>query len=241
MEKKIPILMYHSIKRVPRTETMRSLHVTPRRFNFQMNLLKTLGYRGCTVSEAVAALKNGSTEKLVALSFDDGYLNFVHSALHTLTRLKFTATIYAVTGLIGQTNEWDKTSGISENQLMTLDELKQCQQHGMEIGCHSMTHASLVSSKTDCHSEIIDAKQQLEDILGTRCSAFCYPYGHYNSEVIKLVEKAGFNNATTMLRSRATQQDNPMELPRIPITWHTLPHLFLIKILTQYEDNRRNA
>ena len=233
--------MYHSIQKVPKTEVMRSLHVKPSSFELQMWILKRLGYRACSVSEAIKAFKVKSSEKLVGLTFDDGYRNFIHHALPTLTKLKFTATIYAVAGLVGRTNKWDETTGISENRLMTIEELIQCQRHGMEIGCHSMTHANLISPKTHRHIEIIDAKWQLEDMLGTHCSSFCYPYGHYDSDVVKLIEKAGFTNATTMLRSRATHQDRLLELPRIPVTWHTLPHLFITKILTTYEDNRRNT
>ena len=41
-----------------------------------------------------------------------------------------------------------------------------------------------------------------------------------------------------MSRGRATLQSNKLTLPRMPITHHTLPHLFLAKILTKYEDKR---
>ena len=46
------------------------------------------------------------------------------------------------------------------------------------------------------------------------------------------------HTATTMIRGRANPQSNKFQLPRIPITHHTLPHLFLAKILTKYEDRQ---
>ena len=46
-----------------------------------------------------------------------------------------------------------------------------------------------------------------------------------------MIEEAGYITATTMIRGRVVPQSNKLTLPRIPITHHTLPHLFLAKIL----------
>lgn len=235
----IPILMYHSIKRVDRNEVMRSLHVSPLSFKIQMYLLKILGYRGCSVSEAVELLNTDRNEKVVALTFDDGYKNFFSNALPILENFGFSATVYVVTGLIGGTNLWDRNSGISTNDLMTLEEIKTCQSKGIEIGCHSATHAKLDEKSVELDEEIGHAKKELELALHTRIHSFCYPYGSYDKHVAKKVKTSGFSSATTMHRGRATAGDSLFELPRIPVTWHTMPHLFLLKIVSQYEDKRR--
>ena len=47
----IPILMYHSIASIPKDTVMRSLHVPPKRFKFQMWMLKKLGYKGLSIKE----------------------------------------------------------------------------------------------------------------------------------------------------------------------------------------------
>jgi len=231
--------MYHSIKRVDRNEVMRSLHVSPLSFKIQMYLLKILGYRGCSVSEAVELLNTDRNEKVVALTFDDGYKNFFSTALPILETLGFSATVYVVTDLIGATNLWDRDTGISANDLMTLEEIKSCKSKGIEIGCHSATHAKLDQKSTDLEREIGRAKKDLELALNTRIDTFCYPYGLYDKRVAAEVEISGFSSATTMHRGRATTDDSLFELPRIPINWHTMPHLFLLKILSQYEEKRR--
>jgi hypothetical protein len=56
--------------------------------------------------------------------------------------------------------------------------------------------------------------------------------------VCNITNNAGYSTATTMIRGRANPQSNKLQLPRIPITHHTLPHLFLAKILTKYEDRK---
>ncbi len=231
--------MYHSIKVVNRNEPMRSLHVPPKQFARQMWLLKSLGYRGCTVTHAVDSLINQSTEKLVALSFDDGYTNFYSEALPLLKKYNFAATVYVVPELIGKTNEWDLSAGISENSLMSKRELIFCDHSGIEIGCHTWSHKSLIEKDTDFERELVYAKDRIESLSNKTCESFCYPYGHYNQKTVEQVRAAGFSNATTMLRGRATAADDSFELPRIPVTWHTLPHLFLVKLLTSYEDKRR--
>lgn len=232
--------MYHSIQNVPKTEIMRSLHVKPRAFALQMWMLKALGYRGCSVSEVAAAFNNNSSEKLVGLTFDDGYENFYHNALPILRKFKFSATVYCVSDLIGKDNEWDRDAGISRNPLMNDEQISTCLQEGIELGCHSATHKSLTTPNCNLHQEITAAKTSLEKRFEINVSSFCYPYGHFNEQVVSATHEAGFNSATTMTRSRATALDNHLSLPRIPITWHTLPHLFLAKILSDYEDRRRN-
>lgn len=231
--------MYHSIKRVKRNEVMRSLHVSPLSFKIQMYLLKILGYRGCSVSEALAALANGQKEKVIALTFDDGYENFVSEALPILERLKFSATVYVVTELIGTTNVWDRDTGISKNNLMTLKEIRFCVSKGVEIGCHSATHTKLNQDSVDLETEILLSKKYLEEAINRPVDTFCYPYGLYDEQVVRKIKTSGYLSATTMHRGRAKLDDDKFKLPRIPVTWHTLPHLFLAKILSNYEDRRR--
>ena len=236
----IPILMYHSIQRVSRSEIMRSIHVSPLSFKIQMFFLKLLGYRGSSVTEAIEVLKTDSEEKLVALTFDDGYRNFVTNALPTLDRYGFSATVYIVSDLIGDSNRWDENTGISKNDLMSADEIKLCIAKGIEIGCHSATHAKLNEHKVDLERELLTSKRNLEKTLAIPINAFCYPYGIYDQTIKKLLHQYGYSSATTMKRGRASASDNAFELPRIPITWHTLPHLFILKIISAYEDRRRH-
>lgn len=236
---KIPLLMYHSIKAVDNTEIMRSLHVSPRSFAKQMYLLKLLGFKGASVSQCMEALKQNTGERLVGLTFDDGYSNFFTCALPILRNLDFSATVYVIPGHVASYNVWDEGNGISQNSLMNWDEIKACKKMGIEIGCHSMDHSSLVQPNIDITRNINEAKDTLDKQLNHRTTTFCYPYGHFNDSVIKATKEAGFVSATTMIRSRATSQDDPFSLPRIPINWHTWPHLFLAKVLTNYEDRRR--
>ena len=71
----IPILMYHSIESMPKSTVMRSLHVLPRQFKFQMWMLKMLGYKGLSLKKLKPYLDGDKFGKVVGITFDDGYQN----------------------------------------------------------------------------------------------------------------------------------------------------------------------
>ena len=70
-----------------------------------MRLLKLFGYRGVSVHELYLHLKNENKEKVVGISFDDGYKNHFSIVMPILKKLEFTATIYLVSQNIGKTNK----------------------------------------------------------------------------------------------------------------------------------------
>ena len=82
----IPILMYHSIESMPKSTIMRSLHVPPRRFKFQMWLLKILGYRGLSLKELKPYLDGYKHGKVVGITFDDGYKDHIDYVLPELKK-----------------------------------------------------------------------------------------------------------------------------------------------------------
>ena len=240
MSHKIPILMYHSIAKVPKDSVMRSLHVPPKRFALQMRMLKMLGYKGLSMKGLHPYLTGEKVGKVVGLTFDDGYRNNLNDALPVLTKLGFSATCYLISNKIGQYNDWDEDKGIARNELMTESEVCSWLSAGMDIGAHSQHHVDLTTCSPEKRTkEISDSKQTLEALFDYPVEHFCYPYGQYNNNVIEATRAAGFTTSTTMQRGRATPIESPLlELPRIPVVHHTLPHLFLLKCLSNYEDKR---
>ena len=78
----------------------------------------------------------------------------------------------------------------------------------------------------------------LENTFNTQVTDFCYPFGRFNNLISDLVKESGYLSATTMERGIVKSMTNRFMLPRMPINHRTLPHLFLAKILTNYEDRR---
>jgi len=73
--------------------------------------------------------------------------------------------------------------------------LAQC----FEIGAHTVNHVMLAGVEPlRAKSEIVDCKNQLEDILGRSCPIFCFPGGSYNSIHLEMLRDAGFLAARTV-------------------------------------------
>ncbi len=236
-QRPIPILMYHSIASMPKGTVMRSLHVPPKRFHFQMHLLKWLGYKGLSMGELLPYLKGEKSGKVVGITFDDGYRNNLTEAMPVLQQLGFSATCYIISQKIGGTNEWDLDKGIPENPLMNEEEVRQWIDGGMEIGSHTQHHVRLSEcDEEEATLEIGQSKIDLEQQFNCTIDHFCYPYGGLNAFIEEITNAAGYLTATTVSRGR-TQPESPLlTLPRVPVTHHTLPHLFLLKILSSYEN-----
>ena len=231
--------MYHSIESMPKTTIMRSLHVPPKRFKFQMWMLKILGYQGLSLRQLKPYINGEKHGKVVGITFDDGYQNNLLNAAPILRKYNFSATCYIVSKRTGDSNKWDLEKNITQRQLMSDNEIQKWLNLGMDIGAHTQTHADLIKiNHIIAMDEIKNCKTDLEKKFKISINDFCYPFGRFDDTTIELVKNAGFKSATTMIRGRVKIDSNKLELPRIPVTHHTLPHLFLAKILTNYEDKR---
>jgi len=235
-QKPIPILMYHSIASMPKGTVMRSLHVPPKLFKLQMWLLNFFGFKGLSMGELQPYLEGKKTGKVVGITFDDGFKNNL-DVLPILQKFNFSATCYIISQNIGGINYWDLDKGIPKNPLMDENEVKQWIDGGMEIGSHTQNHVRLADIDIELATqEITQSKLDIEQQFNLSVEHFCYPYGSYNKEIVAITKKAGYNTTTTVNRGRAKSGDNLFTLPRVPITHRTFAHLFLMKILSKYED-----
>lgn len=237
----IPILTYHQVAVAPpKGAAYRSLYVAPRDFLRQMTLLKWLGYRGVSMTELQPYLTGERAGKVVGITFDDGYLNNLTHALPVLQRFGFSSTCYAVSQRLGASNIWDEPVGILQTDLMTGSELAQWVAGGQEVGAHTRHHVHLTAIDTNlAQTEIALCKTELEVACGQPVNHFCYPYGEYAPVHKEMVRAAGYLTATTTQRSRCAPDEDLMALPRVPIVRSTTALVFLVKILTGYEDRRR--
>jgi peptidoglycan/xylan/chitin deacetylase (PgdA/CDA1 family) len=239
----IPVLTYHQIAAAPAKGTaFRSLCVSPERFASQMRWLKRLGYQGLSMTELMPYILGERRGKVVGITFDDGYLNNLTHALPVLQSLGFGSTVYAVSSLLGQSNVWDHALGVEPSPLMNAQELRAWAQGGQEVGSHTQHHVHLRTLESGAAlAEIEHSKTQLEQVLSSAVTQFCYPYGEFDAAHVAMVQGAGYLAATTTTRSRITQPLESMglsrfELPRVSVVRSTHWIQFLMKICTSYED-----
>ncbi len=92
------ILAYHAIAHL--SNDPNGTATSPERFESHMLYLKQHNLRGVSIRELRRARSTGSGQKLVGLSFDDGYEDFLHAALPVLERLGFSATVFVIAGML---------------------------------------------------------------------------------------------------------------------------------------------
>ena len=235
----IPILMYHQIDVPPPSGTpLRGLVVSPGAFGRQMGLLSLLGYQGLSMRELEPYLKGNKHGRVVGITFDDGYQNNLLNALPVLKENGFSATSYAVSGMIGGTNSWDHGL-VAEKPLMTHTDWRTWLASGMEVGSHTRAHADLNQlSAEQARDQIAGSKRELESTLACEVRHFCYPYGRFGAEHSRLVQEAGYVTATTTRRGRVHAGDDLMTLRRVLVAQATHLLHFILKITTAYEDRR---
>ena len=240
----IPILVYHQIavapeKGSPSGSAFRSLYVAPSAFARQMLLLKILGYQGLSMTALEPYLRGERHGKVVGITFDDGYLNNLTDALPVLQRHGFSSTCYAVSSQAGQTNIWDLKTGIAQTALMDAGQMRQWVAAGQEIGSHTRSHVHLTALDDAASSaEIALGRSDLETMLQTSVTQFCYPYGEYKNTHLEMARQHGFSASTTTARSRCHAGADLLALPRVSIVRSTTLAHFLLKLLTSYEDGR---
>jgi peptidoglycan/xylan/chitin deacetylase (PgdA/CDA1 family) len=233
----IPVLTYHQIAqpstaRIPYRD---HIYVHPDDFAKQMRLLDRLGYGGMSLSDLQPYLQGERKGRVVGITFDDGYLSTLTQAMPVLKAYGFTATSYAVSQLIGQTNEWDHP--LARAKLMNTTELKQWLMMGNDVGAHTRRHLALGAlSNTDADAEIAQCKVELEAMLGAEIKHFCFPYGQYQPQHVHMAQEAGYSTAVSTVRGRCLAGSKLMELPRIAVLGTTSLLAFQLKVATPYDD-----
>jgi peptidoglycan/xylan/chitin deacetylase (PgdA/CDA1 family) len=213
----LPTLMYHSVSAIG--GPLRGLAVPPKRLGEQLGALTAAGYRLVGLSEALDLLAAGTDDKLVAITFDDGYRNFLTEGIPALDRAGARATLYASVGHLGEKADWLGRWAPDFGRLLTWDELAEVAAAGVEIGNHSLIHHPLdVLPPAELREQVVRSHDELEQRLGVRVRSFAYPHGYNGGRVRDVVAAAGHDNATEVGRRLHTPRERRFAIPRLQPT-----------------------
>jgi peptidoglycan/xylan/chitin deacetylase (PgdA/CDA1 family) len=213
----LPALMYHSVSAVG--GPMRDLAVPPELLREQLTALRDAGYRLVGMTEALDLLDKGSTDKLLAVTFDDGYRDFLTEGVPILKETGTGATLYASVGHLGETAGWLGRWAPDFGPMLTWDELAEVRDAGVEIGNHSMIHHPLdVLPPEQLRTEIARSHDELEQRLQLAVRSFAYPHGYNSRRVRDIVASTGHDNATEVGRRLHTPGEKRLAVPRLQPT-----------------------
>lgn len=186
------LLMYHSVAD-PAHDPYR-ITVSPDRLHRQLGWLRARGLRGVGVAELLRARAAGRGARLVGLTFDDGYQDFLDRAIPLLLRHGCTATLFVLPGMLGGVNDWDPLG--PRRPLLTAHGIRAAAGAGMEIGSHGLAHRDLTAADDGAlRAETARSRELLQEITGSGVAGFCYPYGTVDARAATAVRDAGYGYA----------------------------------------------
>ena len=158
-----------------------------------------------------------ASSNAVALTFDDGFVNFGDIAAPLLADHGFPSTLFVVTDAAGRTNRWSDRPGrgVPELPLLNWDSLRRLDEQGVELGAHTRTHPDLgKTSSEQTQDEIAGSADRIQRETGRAPSAFAYPYGSISDAAVGAVAARFAWGCTTEMRSVGTNEARTL-LPRL--------------------------
>jgi peptidoglycan/xylan/chitin deacetylase (PgdA/CDA1 family) len=128
----------------------------------------------------------------VQLTFDDGNLSDVTTALPELVRAGLRARFFVVVDRIGRPG------------FLSRQDLRALLDAGMSIGSHGMAHRRWPGlPAAELEAETTGAKERLEDLTGSEITAAGCPFGAYDRRSLAALVRAGFTRVYTSDRGPA--------------------------------------
>lgn len=222
------VLMLHSIAK-PANVDERGYYLSPERFRLLLERMRDGGYR-CADPKKLADESAVWEPGEVVLTFDDGYDDFYTEVFPLMTEHGLKPLVFLPVDWIGKWNGWDQDKPVRRRNLLSLEQIRELQRHGVRFGSHSMTHAFLPALAPEAlRSEVSDSKTRLEDLLGQEISAFAYPFGGANRHVRAEVIRAGYKVAFTTTEGLNVWQD-PFAMLRTEFNDSVKPWTYAVKL-----------
>lgn len=203
-----PILEYHQVTNEPVDPDFEMYNVPPAEFAAQLDYLQSEGYTTITLEDFMHAVRGYTKlpDKPIVLTFDDGYEDNYTEMWPILEAHSMKAVVYVITNELGKKN------------YLTLEQVKDMQRRGIEIGSHTSDHIPLTElDETFKRRQVRESKIYLEwSGLNPICS-FSYPNGVFNEEIEKLLREENYLTAVTGEAGLNTLETNPFELYRVHI------------------------
>ena len=209
---KIIFLLYHDIDSIEFPSEKKGLATTETvvrlsEFESHMAWLDENGWNVISIQQFLEKQKNGNIEALdIVLTFDDGHISNHRLALPVLQKYGFRATFFIIADRIGIPYH------------MGIEELRELDDAGMEIGSHGLTHTYLPQiSEQEIERELLGSKKKIEKTIGKSVDSFAYPGGHYNDNVLKCIGESSYKMGASCIVGCNHPKSNRYLLRRIEI------------------------
>lgn len=112
--------------------------------------------------------------------------------------------------------DWVDTPGTEPLSTLTLDQILEMQDAGVDFQSHSWAHLDLTTlSEEECVRDLRDSRELLSDLLGRPVPFLAYPRGRHSPHVRRAAARAGFTHGFA-LPEQAEEVDD-YAIPRVGI------------------------
>lgn len=209
--------MYHSI-----SDAAGATSIAPAVFRAQMEALRASGCPVLPLGAVADALEAGVPlpEDAVAITFDDGFLDFAEQAAPVLRDLGLPATVFLPTAKLGGREDWAGCHAAAPRMLMSWDHVRGLAAEGVSFGGHSTTHPDLTTlDPADLEREVAECAARIAEETGTVPDTFAPPYGAGNAAV-RAVLARHYRLAVGVRLDAVRPGDDRFDLPRIEMYYY---------------------
>ena len=238
----VPVLMYHHV-----SPAKDMITTSPENFERQIAGLAKNGYRALSTEEFAGFLAGKPVPaKSVLITFDDGYLDNWVYAHPVLKKYNMLATMFIVTGLIGDgsprpvagdaqalpemiSHKRGKAmiaAGNTDPVMVRWSEVHAMRQAGtFEFHSHTDTHTRwdlTCATREECLAkmklELERSRERLQQQFGTVSEHFCWPQGYFATDYVELAQEAGFRYLyTTIAHGQNVSGSDPAHIYRFAV------------------------
>jgi peptidoglycan/xylan/chitin deacetylase (PgdA/CDA1 family) len=184
------ILVYHTIS-TPAEPLPGDIDISPERFERQLRWLDNWK-RVARLSETLTAPES---DRLTAITFDDGFRDNLTVALPLLEKYQLPITLFVTAGFVGREG------------YLSPEELREISQHPLvTIGAHGLWHRHFTRlGVEDARFELTESRRLLSSMIGTRVDLMAWPFGECNEHLEHLSKEAGYRAAWSVWKGANTR------------------------------------
>jgi peptidoglycan/xylan/chitin deacetylase (PgdA/CDA1 family) len=209
------VLCYHIVEspQDPRMEISRET------FQQQMRYLAATGYNIIPLRDLydyVGGRKASLPKNAIVITIDDGWRSTYTEVFPEMKRRHFPFTVFIYPRIIGQTSH-----------AMTWKQVREMADAGVDIQSHSLSHPFLTHRRHTSlddkaysdwlEKELANSKRILEQETGKSVEFLAYPYGDYDSTVVKTAARAGYTAGLTCEYGPVRRGSDPLRMRRFAI------------------------
>ncbi len=187
-----------------------------RAFREQLDRIVDAGRTPVGAGQVLDALAGGPRlpENPVLITFDDGFEDFVHTALPALAERDLPSTLFVTTGCLRPARD----CLLPPARMLSAAQVLEVAAAGVEIGAHTHTHPQLDTvPRAAVREELVVGKDILEQTLGHDVDLLAYPHGYSDARVRALTRETGYRGGFAIRNMLSSERDDIFRVSRLTV------------------------